>query len=188
MNGTPIYSAFDVYIEAEINRKLTQRLEEFLKYLTETYPDFKDVINETIKKHMYPVQSVLRMDHEKQKRRKKQIDSESRCMARTGLDTQCRRPKLNGTRYCQSHSYSLPYNDIEHKAEVTIKVVKKRGRRGKCKHFDTAQLLENDRYIPAVIMEIGDGTYLVDQNDVVYNCNTNNEIVGYIKDEKVHWF
>jgi len=188
MNGSPIYNALDAYIETEINRKLTQRLEEFLISLTDTYPQFMDIITDIVKQQMYPVQSVLRLDNEKKKRRKKQLEPEHRCMARTGLDAQCRRPRLDDTRYCQSHSYSLPYNDIEQKVEAMVKVVKKRGRRGKDKQFDTAQLMDNDRYIPAVAVEIGNGTYLVDQNDIVYNFNTNNEIVGYIKDEEVHWF
>ena len=186
MNGTSIYALCDKYIEVEINRKLNQRLDELQESLLDLYPDKEDIIKAIIIKQRYPVQSVLRMDHEKKKRRKKQLDPINRCMARTGLDTQCRRPRVEGTRYCQSHTYSLPYNDIEEKTEVVQRVVKKRGRRGKGKQFVTEDL-DQEKYVQAVVVQIGEESYLVDQNDIVYNFNHNNEIVGYIKDEQVHW-
>jgi hypothetical protein len=187
MNGTSMYTVYDKYIELEINRKLNQRLDELLESLLELHPDQDELIKEVIAKQRYPVQSVLRMDQEKKKRRKKQLDPVHRCMARTGLDTQCRRPRMEGTRYCQSHTYSLPYNDIEQKVDSVPKVAKKRGRRGKGKQFMTEDL-DQDKYVQAVVVQIGDESYLVDQNDVVYNFNHNNEIVGYIKDEQVHWY
>jgi hypothetical protein len=187
MNVASIYNVYDKYIELEINRKLNQRLDELQASLLELYPDHFKTINDAVAKQRYPVQSVLRTDHEKKKRRKKQLDPTSRCMARTGLDTQCRRPRVPSTRYCQSHTYSLPYNDIEEKTEHVHKVVKKRGRRGKGKQFVTEEL-DQAKYVQSVVVQIGEESYLVDQHDIVYNFNHNNEIVGHIKDEQVHWF
>ena len=187
MNGTCIYSLFDKHIEIEINRKLNQRLDELQESLIELYPDQAAIIKQIVHKQRYQVQSVLRMDHEKKSRRRKQLDPTSRCMARTGLDTQCRRPRVECTRYCQSHTYSLPYNDIEEQMEPVQKVFKKRGRRGKNKQFATEDL-DQGKYVQAVVVQIGEEYYLVDQHDVVYNFNHNNEIAGYIKDEQVHWF
>jgi hypothetical protein len=188
MNGTTIYNLLDGYIEAEVNRKLNLRLDELLDTLVETYPEYRTIITETVKQQRYPVQSVLRLDTEKKRRRKKNIDPACRCMARTGLDTQCLRPRVPQTRYCQSHSYSLPYDDIEAKVKVdTQKIVKKRGRRGKGKQF-ILESLDQTKYVQSVVVQLGDVSYLVDENDVIYNFNQNNEIVGYIKDEQAHWF
>jgi hypothetical protein len=188
MNGTSVYTMFDGYIEAEINKKLNLRLDELQDTLISAYPMYSEQIIAALKKQRYPVQSVLRLDAEKKKRRKKQLNPESRCMARTGLDTQCRRPRVGETRYCQSHSYSLPYDDFELKLDLatTKKITKKRGRRGKGKQH-VLENLDQSKYVQAVVLNIGDTAYLVDENDVIYNFNQNNEIVGYIKNEEVHW-
>ena len=187
MNGTSIYTLFDGYIEAEVNRKLTIKLDELQQQLIQTYPEHKDLIISTIKLQRYPVQSVLRLDTEKKHRRKKHIDPENRCLARTSLDTQCMRPRIHDTRYCQSHSHSRPYDDMETKLDAKQQPVKKRGRRGKGKQIDLSQL-DQTKYVQAVVVQIGDTSYLIDENDVIYNFNQNNEIVGYIKDEQVHWW
>lgn len=206
--SSEIYNIFDKFIEAETNKKLQLRLDELLHSLkNEQTSDNIKIILECVDKQRYPIQTILRLTNEKKKRSKKDIDPEKRCMARTGLNTQCRRPRLNlnlnldldldldlnldlnleNTRYCQSHTYSLPYNDIEKESKLEEKIVKKRGRRGKNKELHTENL-DTSKYIPSVVMDIDGTSYLVDQNDVIYNFNTNNEIVGYIKEEQVHWF
>ena len=187
MNGTTVFAIFDGYIEAEVNRKLNLRLDELQEALFKEHPLFKDLIFAAVKKQRYPVQITLRLDAEKKTRRKKQLSPECRCMARTGLDAQCRRPRVGETRYCQSHSFSLPYDDIESAQRPEQKIVKKRGRRGKGKPLNLERL-DQTKYVQAVVINIGDTSYLVDEHDVIYNFNQNNEIVGYIKDEEVHWF
>ena len=188
MNGTSIYTMFDGYIESEIDRKLNLKLDEFMDSLIQEHREHKDVILSIVKKQRYPVQSVLRLDTEKRKRRKKQIDPDIRCMARTGLDTQCMRQRVVNTRYCQSHSRTLPYDDIESTVNMKQqKPVKKRGRRGKGKTFSLDNL-DQTKFVQAVVLQLGDIFYLIDENDVIYNFNQNNEIVGYIKDEQVHWW
>ena len=185
-----IFNCFDSYVDYLTNKKLQIRLDELRQCLIANQDiEISKIIIEVILKHSYPVQTLLRLNHEKKKRKKKDIDPEKQCMARTGLDIQCRRPKLQGenSRYCQSHTYSLPYNDIEVAPGVSTKIVKKRGRRGKAKQIDMENLNE-DKYIPAVVHDINGTSYLIDKNDVIYKFNSNNEIVGYIKDEQVHWF
>ena len=190
IKNATFYNIFDTFIESETNKKLQLRLDELLNSLcSKQDPDIIKVIIETVNRQRYPIQTILRLSNEKKKRCKKEIDPDKRCMARTGLNTQCRRPRLeiDHARYCQSHTYSLPYNDIEQEAKMSEKIVKKRGRRGKSKELNT-ESLDMEKYIPSVSMDIDGTTYLVDQNDVIYNFNTNNEIVGYIRDEQVHWF
>ena len=176
---------FDSYIKFEINRKLSLKFDDLREILINLIPDNSQLILSIIKQHSYPVNTILCVEQEKKTRNKKSIDSELRCMARTGSDLQCLRPRLENTRYCQSHTYSLPYDDIESKSAL-FKGVKKRGRKGKGKVIETSEL-DLSKYIPAVVINIDDTNYLVDENDVIFNFNSNNEIVGYIKDEQVHW-
>ena len=184
MNNSELYNIFDSFIEQEINRKLNFRLDTLLQELLIEYPHAP--VSEIINKQRYPVQSVLRLDTEKKKRIFNEIDPDLRCKARTSTETQCRRQKLPDHRYCQRHLNSLPYKDIETPPDPSQKTVKKRGRRGKTKQIDISDL-DKSKYIPAVIVTINDKSYLVDQNDIIYNFNSSNEIVGYIEKEQVYW-
>ncbi len=157
MNGTSVYGLLDRYIESETNRKLNLQLDELLTTLIASGVPAA-IANEAVKSQRYPVQSVLRLETEKKKRRKKQQNQQNR--------------------------HSENSDDLLHTQKTTPP--KKRGRRGKGKQINIENL-DQTKYVQAILMKIGDASYLVDENDIVYNFNQNNEIVGYIKDEQIYW-
>lgn len=181
------------HVEDEINRKLKIRLNELESILCENNPSHVELIKATILKHGYPLKCVLRLDMEKRKRIKKEIDNDIRCMARTGAGSQCRRPIIlndaeSDSKHCLSHVHSLPYGNIDEEMPVPI-ITKKRGKRGKSKQFDTKDL-NQDLYVQSVLVHIEDVPYLIDEHDVLYSFKNENEIIGYVKsdNDEVIWF
>jgi hypothetical protein len=164
MNGTSVYALLDRYIESETNRKVNIQLDELIETLIANGIPSK-IVHEAVKSQRYPVQSVLRLETEKKKRRKK--------------NQQQNQNQQNQNQ--QNQNQSCGEDDSQKQIQP-----KKRGRRGKGKQINIENL-DQAKYVQAILMKIGDISYLVDENDIVYNFNQNNEIVGYIKEEQIYW-
>lgn len=170
------------YAEAEVNRKLRLRLRELELSLIRQYPADAGLIKNIVTKYTYPVRSTLRLDIEKKTRKKRELLPEERCEARTGNNTQCRRPKGDNSQYCLSHQHTLPHGNINEPQSLTERMVGKRGRKKKNNNEFKTEDLDPNLYIQAVLVEIGDTPYLVDENRIIYQFGEN-IIVGYINEE-----
>lgn len=180
----------DSVLHDTINKKLRkklQKLESQLKScISEEYHDFIDTVLET---HTYDVRTVLKLNTTRKSRTKREIDPATRCMARIGLGNQCSRSRMsNDCDYCKSHHLSRPYGRIDVPEPMEKKMAKRRGRRSKHDKNYTIDDLDINKYVQAILIYINDDPYLLDQNNILYQFNSNNEIVGYVVDEKVEWY
>ena len=48
--------------------------------------------------------------------------------------------------------------------------------------------LDMGKYVQAILIKINDESYLLDQNNLLYKFNNNNEIVGTLIDDQVEWY
>jgi hypothetical protein len=182
MENTSIYNELEKYIEYEINRKLMIRLMDIQETIIGNYPEFEKQIKDVFQKYSYHSNILLRLIQEKKTRKKKLVPQEKRCMARTGNNTQCRRPKQNESQYCLSHQHSLPHGNIN-ETPVKIKKIKSRSKG----QYDI-ESLDEKLYVPGVLINIDNTYYIVDENKVIYK-HGENIIVGYIdEDDNVIWF
>ena len=131
---------------------------------------------------------MITLTQTKKPRVKKDILLQKRCVAKIGLGSQCSRSLVEGNDYCHSHMVALPYGRIDHSEVSETKMMKKRGRRGKNTKEYTVEDLDLTKYVQSILVKIDETPYLLDQHNVLFHYNTDNEIVGYIKDEKVHWY
>jgi len=188
MDNTQLHIQMENYTEAEVNRKLKLRLRELELALMRLYPADAGIITDIVTKYSYPVTSTLRLDIEKKTRKKRELPIEMRCEARTGNNTQCRRPKGSGNIYCLSHQHTLPHGNINKTQPLTERITGKRGRKKKNKEVFKTEDLDKTKYIQAVLVEIGDTPYLVDENHIIYKYGGDNIIVGHINgDSDVCW-
>lgn len=187
MDSTSLHSQIEKHLEEEVNRKFRLRLKELESSLIDKYPSDKDAVKTVIAKYSYPIKSTLRLDTEKKTRKKRDLPEETRCEARTGNNTQCRRPKSDGNIYCLSHQHTLPHGNINETQTVSLPAVNKRGRKKKNKCDFRTEDLDQNLYIQAVLLKLDDAIYLVDENHVIYKYG-DNVIVGYINKEcEVCW-
>lgn len=192
MYDTEVHNQMEKYVDQEVNSKLQTRLKDLSATLINKFPEHEEIIKSVILKHSYPVRSTLRLDIEKKKRKKREISREDQCMARTGLQLQCRRPKVSYAKggddyHCLSHMHSLPYGDIDQDMPNTA-VVRKRGRKGKNSKEYTTDDLDPKLYVQAVQVTIEGTTYLLDENEILYGLK-DCLIVGYVdaKTDEVIW-
>ena len=189
MNNILAFDAVDTLLNSAVNAKLVKKLDRLEKLLlqaldTEHYGLVKQIMND----NTYNIRTTLKINTVRKTRSKKDILPDTRCMARIGLGTQCSRSKMNHSDYCKSHYISLPYGRIDSTEAIEKKVAKKRGRRCKTDKQYKVEDLDMNKYVQAILIKINDESYLLDQNNVLYKFNTNNEIVGTLIDDQVEWY
>lgn len=178
-----IKSVLDREINKQLNAKLDKLCEKLKSQLAEEHHSYVDsVVNE----QRYPVHVVIRLNLSKKQRAKKELSQDIRCQARIGLGTQCSRSRTDGV-YCKSHNASLPYGNIS-SVNPNARITKKRGRRGKAAKECSLESLNMDMYVQAILIKIGEESYFLDQYNVLYSLDVNNEIIGYVEDDEVHWY
>lgn len=131
----------------------------------------------------YEARTTLKLTAVRKTRVKKELAPECRCMARIGLGSQCSRSRIADSRYCKSHTASLPYGTIgEDPPEKQL--ARKRGRKKKATKEYSRDDLDMSKYVHAMVVQVPTGhgdeikDFLVDQNNVLYQYDGTNVIVG----------
>jgi len=116
----------------------------------------------------------------------------NQCVARIHNGNQCsRKCKSNVHEFCGSHLHSLPYGRIDEKPLDINKLVEKktRGRKSKNKTNIELDQIDLNNYIKTQIILIEGTEYLIDNNDIVFENDSSNTIVGRrINDDEYLWF
>jgi hypothetical protein len=190
MNQTEFFSQLDTILREATNAKLKKKLDKLRDLLLEYLdPAYHAVALEVLDLHRYDARTILKLNATRKIRTKRDIDPVTRCMARIGLGNQCSRSRTSSSSvYCKSHYLSRPYGRIDVSEPPEKKMAKRRGRRSRSDKDYTIEDLDMDRYVQAIFFNINDEPYLMDQNNVLYQFNSNNEIVGHIVDGKVEWY
>ena len=189
MNKTNFFNYLDNTLKDAINSKLQKKLSKLQDTILENLPtEYHQVALEVIDRHRYEARTVLKINAAKRSRSKRDIEPSTKCMARIGLGAQCSRSRANGSDYCKSHEASRPYGRIDMSEPPGKKMAKRRGRRSKAGKEYTVEDLDLDSYVQAILIDINGESYLMDQNNILYQFNSNNEIVGRVVDGKVEWF
>ena len=189
MNHILAFDAVDTLLNSAINSKLEKKLDKLEKQLLQALePEYFALVKQIMSDNTYNIRTTLKINTVRKTRSKKDILPNTRCMARIGLGTQCSRSKMHNSDYCKSHYISLPYGRIDSTESIEKKVAKKRGRRCKTDKQYKVEDLDMDKYVQAILIKINDESYLLDQNNVLYKFNTNNEIVGTLVDDQVEWY
>ena len=115
-----------------------------------------------------------------------------RCMARIHNGNQCsRRCKTGGHGFCGSHLQSLLYGRIDENPLDLNKLVEKktRGRKSKNKTNIELDRIDLNNYIKTRTAIIDGIEYLIDDNDVLFENDSANTVVGCkISENKYQWF
>uniref|UniRef100_A0A6C0JAE0 Uncharacterized protein n=1 Tax=viral metagenome TaxID=1070528 RepID=A0A6C0JAE0_9ZZZZ len=186
MDNSKLHNDIESYVELEVNRKLKLRLEDLSLTLIKQFPDEYKYIKELVKKYSYPVRTMLRLNIERKKRMKRELLQKHRCQARTGNNTQCRRPSGTLGQYCLSHQHTLPHGNINDPYIICDKCTGKRGRKKKnIGEFETSDL-NSILYVQSLGITIEGISYLLDENHILYKYG-DNVIVGYIENDIVIW-
>lgn len=190
MNQTKVFSSFDTLLQDATNSKLQKKLNKFESQVRDALPDDVnfDIIRQIIDNQRYDIRTTLKLTTSRRSRTKKEIDPAIRCMARIGLGTQCSRSRIDMDDYCKSHQLSLPYGRIDSLDAPDKKIAKRRGRRSKNEKEYTIEDLDMNKYVQAILIKIDDDPYLLDQNNVLFQFNNNNEIAGSVNGEQVDWY
>jgi hypothetical protein len=195
MNQLPVFNCLNNILKDVTNLKLQDKLSNLEDLLKIDYdgPHLETMLK-LLQDQKYEIRTVLKLVSARKTRTKKDINPETRCMARIGLGTQCSRSHMNDSKYCKSHILSLPYGNI-HDPEIETKIVKKRGRQSKVDKEYTVDELDMNKYVQALLIVIEDKPYLLDQNNILYQHDTNNVIVGRLVDDdscignvRVEWY
>lgn len=115
----------------------------------------------------------------------------NRCLARIHSNNQCsRKCKTNDVEFCGSHLHSLPYGRIDMDPLNVNKLVEKktRGRKSKNKSYVELDQIDLTNYIKTEIITIDGNEFLIDENNVIFENNNINTIVGTKIDEQYKWF
>lgn len=189
MNKTRVFNQFDTVLHDATNIKLQKKLDKLETILHERLGDkYQDLVTECINRQRYDVRTVLKLTASRKTRIKREIDPDTRCMARIGLGSQCSRSRINNSNFCKSHHISRRYGRIDVPEGPEKKIAKRRGRRSKHEKDYTIEDLDINRYVQAILVNINDEPYLIDQNNILYQFNSVNEIVGFVVDDKVEWY
>ena len=115
-----------------------------------------------------------------------------RCLARIHNKNQCSRKCKNDTvNFCGSHLHSLPYGRIDQKLETVGKLFEKktRGRKSKTKSTIELEQIDLKDYIKTEIIIIDGNEFLVDENNVIFENNCINTIIGIQTNQNEYqWF
>jgi hypothetical protein len=188
MNKTSFFTYLDGVLREATNSKLQKKLNKLQDILLEILPEYHDIALEVINRHRYEARTTLKINATKRSRVKRDIEPSTKCMARIGLGTQCSRSRSVDSDFCKSHDVSRPYGRIDMSEPPGKKMAKRRGRRGKAGKEYTVEDLDLDSYVQAILININGESYLMDQNNILYQFNSNNEIVGRVIDGKVEWY
>lgn len=189
MNQTTIFSQLDTILKDTINIKLKKKLDKLKGLLLEDLDsEYHEVALEILDLHSYDTRTILKLNATRKTRTKREIDPSTRCMARIGLGYQCSRSVTDNSVFCKSHYLSRPYGRIDAPEPPEKKMAKRRGRRSKNDKEYTIDEIDMTRYVQAIMLNINGESYLMDQNNVLYQFNSNNEIVGHVTDDKVEWY
>ena len=189
MNHILAFDAFDSLLNSAVNAKLNKKIDRLEKAMLQALDvQYHNVAKQIVKDNTYNVRTTLKINTVRKTRSKKEILPDTRCMARIGLGTQCSRSKMPHSDYCKSHFISLPYGRIDSSEGIEKRVAKKRGRRCKSDKKYNVEDLDMEKYVQAILIKINDESYLLDQNNLLYRFNTNNEIVGTLIEDQVEWY
>lgn len=189
MNKTTIFTQLDTILRDTINVKLHKKLDKLKDLLLENLdPEHHTIALDILELHSYDTKTILKLNATRKTRTKREIDPEIRCMARIGLGNQCSRSRTDDCVFCKSHHLSRPYGRIDAREPPEKKMAKRRGRRSKNDKEYTIEDLDMNRYVQAIMININDEQYLMDQNNVLYQFNSNHEIVGHVTGDKVEWY
>lgn len=189
MNRTAVFAEFDVVLREATNAKLSKKLSKLRDQVLENLdPEYHELATDIMDLYSYNSRTVLKLNATRKTRTKREIDPVTRCMARIGLGTQCSRSRTDESEFCKSHHTSRPYGRIDVPEPPEKKMAKRRGRRSKNDKEYTIDDLDMNRYVQAILININDESYLMDQNNVLYQFNSNNEIIGHVIDDKVEWY
>lgn len=195
MNQTKIFATFNQILHDAVNRKLSRKFSKAMDIIEKhiTDPILLDKIRSLFDEQRYEVRTVLKLNVVRKTRTKREIDPDIRCMARIGLGTQCSRSRIDRSDYCKSHQVSLPYGRADSPESLEKKIAKRRGRRSKNDKDYNIKDLDMDKYVQAILIKVehknGCKSYLLDQNDVLYQFNSNNEIAGYlVNNDHIEWY
>lgn len=189
MNQTAVFAQFDDILREATNYKLNKKLDKLRGMLLENLDEqFHEEARAVLELNQYEIRTVLKLTSSRKSRTKREIDPTTRCMARIGLGSQCSRSRTDRTDFCKSHLISRPYGRIDTPEPSEKKMAKRRGRRSKYDKEYTIDDLDVNRYVQAILININDEPYLMDENNILYQFNSNNEIVGHIINDKVEWY
>jgi flagellar hook assembly protein FlgD len=111
-----------------------------------------------------------------------------RCMARIHDNTQCTRKYRDAsTKLCGSHTNSLPYGRIDDHDMQKVNE-RKKGRQSKHKSDIELDQIDLTKYIKTEIISIDGTDYLIDENNVLFENNDTNTIVGRKLENTIEWF
>lgn len=189
MNQTQLFTQFDKLLNDAINAKIKKKLDKLQSQILDLLdPEYHQVAKDCITSHSYSTRIALKLTATRKARVKREIDPDTRCLARIGLGSQCSRSRINESLFCKSHSIFRRYGQIDIPEPLEKKIAKRRGRRSNKEKEYTIDDLDMDQYVQAILLNINDEPYLLDQNNILYQFNSNNEIVGHLVDEKVEWY
>jgi hypothetical protein len=114
-----------------------------------------------------------------------------RCMARIHDNTQCtRKYKDMKTQLCGSHANSLPYGRIDdNNTNIKLPEKKTKGRKAKNKNMTPSDQIDLSKFIKTEMITINGTDYLVDDNNIIFENDDMNTILGRKKSENQYeWF
>ena len=115
------------------------------------------------------------------------------CMARIHNGNQCSRKCKAGQNldYCGSHIHSLPYGRIDEEPIQKNRLVEKktRGRKAKNKSNIDLNKIDLSQYIQTKVIIVKNSEYLIDNNGILFENDSNNKIVGrHLQEGEFEWF
>jgi hypothetical protein len=202
MNQTKVFNEFGTILRDAVNTKLLRKLNTLRDQVMDLLDEKEyDSVADILFRHNYEVRTVLKLNAVKKTRTKREIDPENQCLARIGLGAQCSRSRVGvgvgvgvggdagaDEVFCKSHKQSRPYGRVDVYEQPETKMTKRRGRRSKNDKEYTIENLDVSKYVQAILLNINDEPYLMDQNNILYQFNGNNEIVGCVVDDQVEWY
>jgi hypothetical protein len=143
----------------------------------------------------YHVLNQRRLIHQILQNHLTEVDEKNdgnRCIARIHNGNQCSRQcKDISQEFCGSHIHSLPYGRIDEKLPDLNQLIEKKTRGRKAKNKTNIELgqIDLNNYIKTQSIIIEGIEYLIDQNNVLFESNSSNTIVGRkTTDNQYMWF
>ena len=187
IEDSDFFHAISVMLNNKVNSNLKRKIKEFELQLTEILTEQEKAlmdkkISSFTEKYSKPIKVNLRSYQVKKQRVKRNININNRCIARTGLNKQCSRSRLNDSEYCKSHNIKkLPYGRIDE--PYTQKIKKRKG----VTKYDINDV-DITKYIKTISIEIGGKEFLIDENNIIFTNDQVNNIVGRKVDDDVEWY
>lgn len=191
LTDTSLYIATQALLENKINDTIKSYVDELKRSIVEVLTDEeqrKINVPEYIDNLWKPVSINLSLNQIRKNRSKKELEEETRCVARIGLGTQCTRSKISGD-YCKSHNIALPYGRIDGPLEgKAIKIPKRRGRKARDPKNFTLSDIDLTKYVQATIINIEGDVLIQDEHGMLYKHDASNQIIGRTTDSGIEWY